>query len=536
MAKRASGLGVGAPRLMKSQIYEFTKEEKIIKFYRENPVEAARDLLKIELEWFQRKQLKAMWTKPRCLLKWGRGTSKTFIIAVYAVLRALLFSGQRIGVIGPTFRQTGFVFDEIEKVYSNSPYCRAAIAKVSFSSTKSYEIKFYHGSMVEGLPIGNDGAKIRGRRYNIVILDEYNYHDEATIGLVVRPFLMIKKGSAPNQIIMASTPGYKNEHFYTQYMLYRKEVERKPWMYSCTSYNFADILLNKKPVFEPDLELVSESFDTDPLARWLMEYGGFFPEETASFFSPMLINECSPRIGEIKVELKGDPNSQYIIGIDPAREEDGDRFAYCIIKLLPNNMREVVKVFAAQGVDFVKQMNLIRREIHLNGFTVIKLVLDYGGGGSALKDLLMQQWPHGSTVYPPIVEPKNVMDMNNFDPKDVLPILHVVKFTIPIIDEMYTGLKADMEHRRIKMPIAIRDFDPGIEMANKHIDMLKTEMIHVIPKATTQGLSFIAPKKPGKDRLTALCLANKGANQLYAEELGLVPEQQYEVPMGFWIK
>jgi intein/homing endonuclease len=85
------------------------KEFELVTMYRENPVAAARDLLGIDLPPHQRLALRAMWASPNTILVMGRGGGKTFIDALFCVLRAMLYPGEKVGIISASFRQCFFV-------------------------------------------------------------------------------------------------------------------------------------------------------------------------------------------------------------------------------------------------------------------------------------------------------------------------------------------------------------------------------------------------------------------------------------------
>ncbi len=525
-------------RIMKSDKYGLTKSEKIIKFYREHPVEAARDILGVDLVWFQRIQFRELWTKPYCCMKWGRGTSKSYIVAVYVVMKAILYPNSSIGVIAPSFRQTGFIFDYIDELYMKSAFFRAATNGHVTRSTERSIVKFHNNSMIEGLPIGNDGSKIRGRRYSIAVLDEYSYHNEETIKLVVRPFLTVQKGYKVNQLIICSTPSYRTNHFYDQYTRYKKLSMTKPELYSCTSYNFLDVIIADHKEFRIDLNFVYEQFSDSTIDEFMMEYGGFFPSEGSSFFSPSLINSCEPRIpAPLEMEFYGDPNCEYVMGIDPARSADGANFAITIMKLLPDQKRHVTRVVTTKGTEFPELADLVREQIYIRKFICSKICMDYGGGGAAIADLLMQPWYKEGTLYPAIVSEQQIIDKENYDYTKVSPVLELVHFNIPMIDYMYNSLKADMEHKNVLFPLTIRrDPDPNIEEHGREFALLKSEMQHLTPKPTTKGLTFEENPRLGKDRITSCVLANLAANILYKKALGLLISEPYRsVPTGFWV-
>lgn len=82
-----------------------TSGKELIKFYREHPCTAAYELLGVDLAPIQRLVFRDMWFKNYVIAVCGRGFGKTFLLGVLASLSALLYPGNRIGLIGPVFRQ-----------------------------------------------------------------------------------------------------------------------------------------------------------------------------------------------------------------------------------------------------------------------------------------------------------------------------------------------------------------------------------------------------------------------------------------------
>lgn len=539
MKDSSKSTSFGVVKRMKKDIYGLTKEEQLIEFYRENPVIAAREILKIELNWFQRIALKKLWTRPYVCMKWGRAGSKSFILAVYCVLKGLLYSGMKIGIVAPSLRQTSYVFDEVDRLFMQSPYFRASVRTIKYSNI-SYLVEFNHGSKIEGLPVGVDGKKIRGKRYNVVLLDEFNYHNEETINSVVKPFLMVRKGQMLNQIVYASSPGYRTEHFWaTCKRIYTKE-KQFPHLYSLTTFNFADVYMARVDYFMPDMHMITDAFESIPLEKFLMEYGGYVPGDVSSFFPPHLIADCEPKARPVELEARADltGNYNYIMGVDVARSPTGANFSYCILKLSEDKTyKRIVKVRSFKGIDFPKQANIIRKEIFINKFNIEKIIMDYGGGGVALADILSYPWSYGGVDYPSIVSAKAIKENDSFNARKVLPILELEQFTVPFIDKIYTTLKADMEHRTLLFPPEeAKGLDFEHTNISKEISLLRSELIFLSTKPRAQGLTFEGHPKLGKDRATALALANYGASEAFKRTIGISEEEQEEeMTIGFWL-
>ena len=170
---------------------------ELIEFYRNNPCIAAYELLGVDLAPVQRIVFEAMWFKPYILSIATRGFGKTFLSGTLSALLALLYPGYRVGLIGPSFRQAKMVFAEIEKLYTNSPILKAATEKRPIRGSDTCYLKFksssgYNGAFIEALPLGADGAKIRGSRFYCVIIDEFAQVPSKIIETVLAPMSITK--------------------------------------------------------------------------------------------------------------------------------------------------------------------------------------------------------------------------------------------------------------------------------------------------------------------------------------------------------
>ena len=73
---------------------------------------------------FQGVILKELWSKPFPMLIGSRGLSKTFLLAVYLMLRMLFHQGCKVAVCGAAFRQAKYVFEYCEEIWYNAPILR----------------------------------------------------------------------------------------------------------------------------------------------------------------------------------------------------------------------------------------------------------------------------------------------------------------------------------------------------------------------------------------------------------------------------
>lgn len=84
----------------------------------------ANVLLGLELFPIQIAMLQLMWNTPFPMLIACRGGSKSFMLAVYSVLRAILDPGTKVVIVGAGLRQARLVFNYIDTIWSNSTMLR----------------------------------------------------------------------------------------------------------------------------------------------------------------------------------------------------------------------------------------------------------------------------------------------------------------------------------------------------------------------------------------------------------------------------
>ena len=521
-------------RLMKNEEFKLNDSEKLILYYRKFPVQAAKDLLGVDLAWFQRQTLKSMWFKRYSLLIMGRGTGKTYLMGLFACLHAMLVPGSRIGVITPSFKQTEFLFDKIEEFYMNSPFFRASIRGKVQRTTYRAIAKLRNGSFIEGLPLGT-GQKIRGQRYNIVIVDEYAQVAEEIIKLVVRPMMTVKFPGIENKYIIASSAFYTWNHLYLQYILYNIMSQEEPHNYAVHEHNKDDVFLipEKNRPFDMDADIIEMMRMDSTEEEFSMEVLGKFPIENMGFISQQLIDSCTPKNSisskESPIEALGD-NSEYTMGVDAARVQGGDNFVITILKIdkANDNLKRLVYCLALNGVKYQEMIFAIRNT--LMKFPVVRINMDAGGGGLTLKDLLAENYDNGAGV-----RGLPILDMEDKETENIVGIrmLTMINFTRPTVNDMYMRLKADMQHKKIALPITVlRHGDKELDQISLDCVETKKELLLLQAEGKGNYYQFDVPPQFKKDRATAIALSNMAANA-YLEDYQEIPKQ--EPASGFWV-
>jgi hypothetical protein len=350
---------------------------------------------------------------------WGRGVSKSFTVALFAIIWGILNPKNRIVVVSFAFRASRRILEQVEKFINDKD---ASLLKACFDKdiqrkTDEWLLKLPNGSTIQCLPLG-DGKKIRGTRADTLIVDEFAYLPESIIGEVLRPFLtannkikeqvenreredkLIAQGVMTEdqrttiddfkKVIFLSSACFEFEHMFKRYTDWvnlimdnkrTKEIKDSGMSYfvSRIGYEAApDGLLNIKEIEEAKKD-ISE-------AMFKREYGAIFSGDSDGYFRASKMFDCSVKDGELPcLELVGDPREEYVLGIDQALSgsEGSDHFAMCLMKLVkrPTDERRigmVVHSYAIAGGNLKDHMTYFL--YILTHFNVVYIALDASQG------------------------------------------------------------------------------------------------------------------------------------------------------------
>ena len=183
-------------------------------FYRCNPQRFAKDYLNVHLKLFQKILLYAMMANNYFMYIAARGQGKTYLIALFCVIRCILFPKTKICVASATRPQANEVLskitDDFMKNYGwGSDNLRREISYYTVGANKAV-IEFTNGSWIKVVTASDSG---RGSRANILIVDEFRMVDLDTINTVLKRFL-----TAPRQ------PAYLNKLEYSHLIERNKEI------------------------------------------------------------------------------------------------------------------------------------------------------------------------------------------------------------------------------------------------------------------------------------------------------------------------
>jgi len=351
--------------------------------------------------------IKAMMESDYFLGIWSRGMSKSFSTAIFALLDAIMNQGVQIGILSKSFRQSKMIFKKIEDI-AKSPKATFFSQCITRISKMNDEWVMEIGqSSIRALPLG-DGEKLRGFRFQRMIIDELLLMPEKIFNEVIMPFLsvvdnpterqevydletmLIEKGEMKeedrkkwpnNKIIGLSSASYKFEYLYKLYQQYENLIinENKQDGAHRTIMHFS---YDCAPEQLYDQNLISQSKATMSDSQFDREFNAVFTDDSSGYFKVSKMAGCTIPDGEGQcVEVKGQKDDEYILSFDPSwsESESSDDFAIMLIKI---NRKErkgtVVHSYALSGANLkihIKYMAYL-----LTHFNIVAVVGDYNGG------------------------------------------------------------------------------------------------------------------------------------------------------------
>lgn len=352
-------------------------------------------ILNIQILPSQALMLCEMWNRKFPMLIATRGFGKSFILALYSLLRALILPKRKVVIVGAAFRQSKVLFEYMETIWNNAPLLRD-ICDSESGPRKDVDrcVMRINDGRITCLPLG-DGQKIRGQRANDIISDEFASIPRDIFETVVAgfgvvssdPIENVKKFAAQemakelgveleekiedvienkdNQIILSGTAYYDFNHFANYWKKWKSIIrtrgdktklreifggEDPPETFDWREYSVIRIPYELLPKGFMDAAQVARSKATVHTGIYQMEFGACFTRDSQGFFKRSLIESCVCSDENTIVtsegnkiifdaKLMGDFNKQYVFGVDPASEVDN--FSIVVLEINPDHRKIV---------------------------------------------------------------------------------------------------------------------------------------------------------------------------------------------------
>jgi len=409
-------------------------------------------LFNIELHPIQIAILQEFWNRPFPMYIASRGWGKSFLLALYSVLRCMFYPGTKIVIVGAAFRQSKIIFEYMETIWRGSPILRSIFNGNDDGPRRDVDRCTIRlgDSWTIAVPMG-DGSKIRGLRAHIIIADEFASISPDIYETVVSGFAAVsaspiqnvkehaKKAAMSeaglwneelealdtkmgNQAIISGTADYSFKHFASYWRRYKAIIESKgdvrkledlfkgevPGNFNWKDYSIIRIPYELIPKGFMDDKQVSRARATIHTGIYNMEYAACFTADSDGFFKRSLIENCvvndsNPIVINSKPIIfdpivTGNTSLQYVYGIDPASEQDN--FSIVVLELHPDHNR-IVYVWTTNRSNFKeRQKTGLVKEYDFYGFCARKIRnlmktfpcarigMDAQGGGVAIEEAL----------------------------------------------------------------------------------------------------------------------------------------------------
>lgn len=310
------------------------------------------------------------------------------------------------------------------------PLCNKNLFFDTVTSTQDGECETFDLSVPEnqtytanGFVSHNSGEKLRGFRFNCLLIDEFLLMPEKIVNEVLLPFLSVNADPIERQkthdllqdmvvqglmtevesearmkdmfrdpkLVALSSASYQFEYLYELYQTYigkiksgtedgnalKEDKSNKMKGSYCVlqfGYDVAPSQLYSKVLLEKAKTELSN-------AQFQREFGAQFSDDSSSYFSIQAMRACTVPEGEAPYfEIIGDPKERYLLSIDPSFSEDesSDFFAMSVYKLLDGKKFMHVHAYAVAGgklKDHIAYFKYI-----LDSFNIVFITMDNAGG------------------------------------------------------------------------------------------------------------------------------------------------------------
>lgn len=422
-----------------------TKAERVQKgavmwaaYYRANPHRFAKDYLHLNLHLFQKILLVMMNWSSTTVFIGSRGIGKTFLSAIFCVIRCILYPGTKICIASGSRGQSINVLEKIIlELRPNSPELAAEIddKESTINGTKA-QIVFKNTSYIK-VVTASDTA--RGNRANLLLLDEFRLIAKDVIDTILRKFLTQRRMPAYEELTKQERKKeYAKERNKTMYLSSAYFVDH--WSYLKCTDTCRFMLDDSKRQFICGLPfqlsiaegLVDEEAIEDEMAetdfneiKFQMEYSALWYGNTdGSFFDynsvsknrniryPMVPSRMSsglrnPSLVEIPPKQNGEIRILSAdIALMSSRRHNNDATAIFINQMMPTKagryVNNIVYADAQEGLRTDDQAFEIRRAF--DEYQCDYLVLDTSSLGLGVYDCLARDItnPETGEIYPAI--------------------------------------------------------------------------------------------------------------------------------------
>ena len=551
-----------------------TRHERIMRgaaksagFYRKNVHLFARDYLHLNLHLFQQVLLVMMdWCISFVFIA-CRGLGKTYLCAVFCVIRCILYPGTTICVASGTRGQATVVLEKI--MNELKPKSRELAAEIDDKQVKIGstigQIGFHNGSLIK---IVTAGESARSNRANILVIDEYRLVSKDVIDTILRKFLTNPR-----------TPGYLRKDKYKHLKEYNKTLYlssaffKDHWSYTRALDNFKFMLDDRRRYFvcglPYHLALQEEMQFPEVIADEMMESdfnevkfkmemeAEFYGDADGTFFDfnsisknrrieyPMLHDRLAAKVGnnqKLRIQPKKNGEKRILsadIALMSSKKNKNDASAIFINQLIPSKSgrysSNIVYCDAVEGLHTEDQALIIRRLFH--EYSCDYLALDCIGVGMAVFDALVRDIvdPETGDIYPALSCCNDSTMADRCTSRGAEKAIWAIKGSAALNSECAVLLREGFRSGKIRLLITEYDAELlfgdtvkgfsnldiseklAVQMPYIHTTLLINELVNLQHEDTSGKIKVFEKSGMRKDRYSSLSYNFYVATQLEAK-------------------
>lgn len=406
-------------------------------YYRENIDVFVEEYLQLDfLKWFQMTLL-VMMNRARVFL-WiaARGMGKSFLIAIFAVVRCILYPGTKVVITSGTRGQSINILEKIQtELMPMSHNLRNEIDMVNTKFTgQDAKIMFKNTSYIK-VVTASDNA--RCNRANILIVDEFRMVKKDTIDAVLKKFLTSRRMPPYRDLTLeerkaeyAKEPNkscFLSSAYFKDHWSYNKMLDTFKLMLNDAKTDFVcgfpyQLSIQEGLLFPEDVESDMLESDFNEI-KWSMEMEAkWFGDEGGSFFDfasisknrriqyPMLPERMAAILGNsqrVKIPAKQLGEKRILsadIALMSSKKHNNDATAIFINQMMPSRSgrytSNIVYSDTFEGLHTEDQALVIRKLY--DEFACDYIAIDCNGLGLGVYDALVRDLvdPDTGEIYP----------------------------------------------------------------------------------------------------------------------------------------
>jgi hypothetical protein len=532
-----------------------------VTFYRKNPSYFVEHYMGVTLFPYQRFWINLMAHSTEFVAIASRASAKSWLIAVYAIARCILYPGTTVALASSTKAQAGLIISEKAKSLSDEyPNINREVSNIVTNQNK-WEMTFYNGSKINVVVSGESG---RGHRSNVTVLEERRLIPNEVINAIIRPFLIARQPpylkkkeysdipelkEEPQEIIITSAH-YKSAEWYPETKRFLRQIVAGDESVKAV---FFDYLISIKHGIKTKKQMKQEINNFDSIS-FLMEYGNIpYGSSANSFYKMGLFNRTikrgwRPITDEAFISGHKNPydipkmsDEVRVISVDVAMRagKTNDNTIITCARLMPTRkgwLTEISYIESHNGARTDTQALRIKQIF--TEFEADYLVLDIANAGISVFDELSKltkdeerglEYPAYTIMLPPYVDQKQYDELSERTlGQDSIPCIFpihasgnlnaliAVKFKERLRNKLVSFLVDDNTEEEFLIKSGNKDildqFDTGMRayllQANVQTSLMINECLALEMSMVNGILKLEEPPGARKDRYTSVSYLN----------------------------